>query len=169
MAHSSRSTSGGSEEPEKLVAVVPNPLVKGGSGLLELVLELIGKKPEARIGRCIVIDGSMDALSLVDEASSRGTKDIVILGAVHVDGRGVGVYTRVVEPRDATTMNPQQLTQELWMNLTGSLGLDDYAAALSLLWSRAFILAECDPGDSEDPEEACKRLAREWIQRECEA
>ncbi|WP_338250902.1 hypothetical protein [Pyrodictium abyssi] len=143
--------------------------MKGGSGLLELVLELIGREPEARIGRCIVIDGSMDALSLVDEASSRGVEDIVILGAIHTDGRGRGMYTRVVEPRDARAMSPQQLTKELWMNLTGSLGLDDYAAALSLLWSRAFILAECDPGDSEDPEEACKRLAREWIQRECGA
>ena len=163
-----RSTSEGSKEPEKLIAVVPNPLMKGGSGLLELVLELIGRRPEARIGRCIVIDGSMDALSLIDEASSKGIKDIVIFGAVHSEDRSRGVYTRIVKPRDATAMSPQQLTKELWMNLTGSLGLDDYAAALSLLWSRAFILAECDPGDSEDPEEACKKLAREWIRRECE-
>lgn len=117
----------------------------------------------------MVVDGSMDALSLIDEAVSRGIDQIVVLGAAHAKGRAPGIYTHIIEPRDARSMDPLQLTRELWMNLTGSLGLDDYAAALSLLWGRAFILAECDPGDMDNPEEACKKLAREWIQQECGA
>jgi len=120
------------------------------------------------MGKCLIIDGSMDALSLIDEATSRNIDLVTILGAVHTEGRAPGIYTRMIEPRDARKMNPLQLTRELWMNLTGSLGLDDYAAALSLLWNRAFILAECEPGDTDDPEGVCKRLAREWIQQECE-
>ncbi|HID41565.1 MAG TPA: hypothetical protein EYP33_05360, partial [Pyrodictium sp.] len=95
--------------------------MKGGSGILELSLELIGKKPEARMGKCLIIDGSMDALSLIDEATSRNIDLVTILGAVHTEGRAPGIYTRMIEPRDARKMNPLQLTRELWMNLTGSL------------------------------------------------
>ncbi len=119
-----------------LVALVPNLLAPRGEELLELAGRLEGR----RLGRCVFIEADMDALALLDEAERLGAESIVLVGP----GPWRGLER--VEPTGGRGLDPQRLVRELWMNLTGSLGLDDYAAALRILSERPFYVVGC--GDS---------------------
>jgi len=103
-----------------------------------------------REGSCVFIEADMDALALLDEAERLGAETIVLVGP----GPWRGVER--VEPVDGAGMDPFAVTKELWMNLTGSLGLDDYRAAMRLLSRRPFYVAGCG-GDCEAVIEEVRR------------
>jgi len=122
----------------RLVALVPNLMARGGERLLEDARRLDGR----RTGSCVFLDADMDALALLDEAEKLGAEEIVLVG---VDEEAEGrVVVEEVEPR---RVNPereaQRIVKNLWMNLTGSLGLGDYVEALRILYPRRFTVIRC--------------------------
>jgi hypothetical protein len=144
------------------VAVIPDLSEPGGSEILE---ELMSLGDEFRVGSCVVVEADMDVLALLDKAREHGAERIVLFGPRHVEGRRRGVYERTVEPREnPEKMDPMRLVRELWGNLTGSLRLCDYEAAMRILYDKPFTVAECEPGG-----EGCRGLVREWIGRLCKA
>ena len=142
-----------------LVAVIPDLSEPGGSEILEEMLRL---GDEFTIGNCVVVEADMDALALLDKARELGAERIILLGPRHREGRSRGVYLRTVEPRGAPS-NPSQLVRELWGNLTGSLRLCDYEAALSILYDKPFTVAECEPAGV-----GCRGLVESWIRENCQ-
>ena len=136
-----------------LVAVVPNLFAPGGGEAAELARSLEGK----REGRCLYIEADMDALALIGEAEEAGAEELVLLGP------GEGPVLEKVEPIDARGMDPGRVVKELWMNLTGSLGLEDYVAALRILYGRPFYVARCGSGRS------CQEVLRLVRERFCGA
>ncbi|WP_317895232.1 hypothetical protein [Pyrofollis japonicus] len=144
----------------RLVAVVPDTMERGGESLLSMMLE---KGDETRIGNCIVIEADMDALALIDEARRLGASEIVLLGPLHRDNRQRGIYLERVEPNKSAASSPNKLVKELWGNLTGSLRLDDYVAAMRILYDKPFYVAECDPGDTDE----CRDLVEQWLREYC--
>ena len=141
-----------------LVAVVPDLSEKGGSDILE---EMLVRGDESRVGGCLVIEADMDALALVERFRESGASELILFGPRHVEGRRRGVYTRRVKAVEPS-MPPDRLVRELWPNLTGSLRLDDYVAALRILLGRGFTVAECEPGS-----EGCKGLLAGWLEAYC--
>ena len=119
---------------------------------------------EKRIGKCIVLEADMDALALLDELKRLSADTLVVLGPLHREGRRRGVYVSEVKPEKGPE-NPSRLVKELWGNLTGSLRLEDYVAALRILYDRVFYVAECEPGE----ESRCSDVVEKWLREYCEA
>ncbi len=142
-----------------LVAVVPDLTEKGGSDVLDDIMEL---GDEVTWNGCLIVEADMDALALVDTAKSRGIERIVVFGPRHVPGRRPGVYMAMVEAGEQS-LNPDQVVRTLWPNLTGSLRLSDYIDALKLLWGKPFEVAECEPGEKG----TCKGALVTWIEEFC--
>ncbi len=148
------SSSGG----QLLVAIIPNLLEPGGRVLLEEARRL---EERGRLGRCVFIEADMDALALVDEARRLGAEGLLLVGASHSCPGPAGEPVRV-EPLNAERMDPRGLVKELWMNLTGSLGLDDYVAALRILYGKGFWVLCCTgPRECGEAVRAAERLCLE--------
>lgn len=129
--------------------------------LLEMVLSLGGE--EKRVGECLVFEATMNALALINELDRLGVETLIVLGPLHRKGRKPGVYVSRIEPSRGPE-NPILLVKELWGNLTGSLRLEDYAAALRILYGKAFYVAECEPGEGEG---GCKSVVEQWLREQC--
>ena len=122
----------------RLVALVPNLLARGGRRLLEAARRLDGR----RAGSCVFLEADMDALALIDEAERLGAEELVLVGMDEEAGERVTVET--VEPRRVDPeREAQRIVKDLWMNLTGSLGLGDYVEALRILYPRRFTVVRC--------------------------
>jgi hypothetical protein len=115
------------------------------------------------VGRCRVVEADMDALALLDKLGDTGAEELVLLGPRHREGRRRGIYLRRVDPAEPSSLSPSQLVRELWGNLTGSLRLCDYEAALRILYRKPFTVAECEPGG-----EGCQGLVGEWLASYCQ-
>ncbi len=118
---------------------------------------------EREIGSCVVIECDMDALALLDEATRLGAGEIVLFAPLHREGRRRGLYERLVEPANDNPL-PSRLAGELWANLTGSLKLVHYEAALRRLYSKPFRVVECEAGGG-----GCSGLLQQWIEARCKA
>ncbi len=114
---------------------MPNLLAPGGRLVLEHARRLEGR----RLGRCVFLEADMDALALLDYLRDLGAEGLVLVGPCGSAGEGVVVEEAVPAKVDDPTM----VTRELWMNLTGSLGLDDYVAALRILYPGRFLVIRC--------------------------
>ncbi len=145
-----------------LVAVLPDLSEPGGADILEDLRRL---GDEFELGRCIVVEADMDALALIDKARELGADELVLFGPRSLRGRRSGVHLRHVEPRRVGATGPETLSlvRELWPNLTGSLRLEDYVAALQLLLGREFTVVECEPGGV-----GCRGVLEKWLREFCE-
>jgi hypothetical protein len=126
-----------------LLALVPN-MAAGELG--RQVLEKAAALDGARIGRCLAREADVDALALLDEAREHGAGLLVVVSPCR-DASGIQV--EAYEPlRRRTGLGGRDtvlLVRELWMNLTGSLGPDDWAAALRVLSPRPFMVVRVGP------------------------
>jgi hypothetical protein len=92
-----------------------------------------------RVGRCLVREADFDALTLLDEAVELGVSLVVVVTPCSGGG---GVVVEAFEPLRPRLGGRETvaLVRELWMNLTGSLGAEEWAAALRVLSPRPFLV-----------------------------
>jgi len=122
-----------------LLALAPNMAAgEAARRLIEKAAEMDG----ARIGRCLVREADVDALALLDEYRDCGARLLVVAspcrGAVDVEAEAYEPLRGAGDRLDGK--DTILLVRELWMNLTGSLGPDDWAAALRVLAPDPFLV-----------------------------
>ncbi len=132
-----------------LLALAPN-MAAGALGrrLMELAASMDGEI----LGRCLVREADVDALALLDEARELGVKHIYVVSPC---SRINGIEAEAYEPMGGAERAAADgratvlLVRELWMNLTGSLGPEDWAAALRVLSPRPFLVIRLGEGGFE--------------------
>lgn len=111
-----------------------------------------------RRGHCLIVEADMDALALLDEAGKIGAGLLVVASPC---SSVEGVVAEAYEPLRRRGLDGREtvlLVRELWMNLTGSLGPEDWAAALRVLSPRPFLLLRVGHGGVEKLDAVIERL-----------
>ncbi|MCE4624948.1 MAG: hypothetical protein F7C35_03680 [Desulfurococcales archaeon] len=143
-----------------LVALVGNVASMEGFALIRAAEEMDGW----RLGRCVVYDADVDALTLLDWAKAEGVDSIwLVFPPCEPGGRGdsirlLGTYS----PRPAGPADARELVRDIWMNLTGSLMREDYVRAMRALSRLPFSVYECVPRDGD-----CVSVLEEWLGEVC--
>jgi len=123
-----------------LLALSPNMAAgEAGRRLLEEAARLDGRL----LGRCLVREADVDALALLDEARDCGIDRVVVVAPCgSLEEAEAEAYEPMRAARSAAMdgRGAVLLVRELWTNLTGSLGPEDWAAALRILSPRPFLV-----------------------------
>ncbi len=152
-----------SNQGSTLVALIPNVVSHAGFQILEAARSL----DERRIGNCLVIEASFDALTLIDIALDFGAEKILLMAGVEREDLPSGIsFLGSYPPSGSPPRDPQVIVKRLWPNLTGSLDIESYVDALSILSPIPFDAYVCNTLGLREGK-GCAGLVREWIESVC--
>ncbi|RUM46662.1 MAG: hypothetical protein DSY37_04750 [Hyperthermus sp.] len=116
-------------------------------------------------GSCIIVDADVDVLTIIDWARDYGVDEIFLVfpPCGRAEGKGV-VFLGSYKPVDAVGIDPGDLVRDIWMNLTGSLSLEDVVSAMRLLSPFPFKVFSCVPS-----RDGCRTVLEDWFKATCNA
>ncbi|MCE4628526.1 MAG: hypothetical protein F7C34_05215 [Desulfurococcales archaeon] len=142
-----------------LVALVGNVASREGLALIEAAERM----DRRRLGKCVVYDADVDALTLLDWAKDEGASTILVVFPSSGMAREPGVYhVSDHAPLPERSLETSELVRDIWMNLTGSLMPNDYVRALRVLSNIPFSVYECTPRNGD-----CIGVLEEWLGEVC--
>ena len=143
--------------------LIPNIVSHAGFQILEAARSL----DKRRIGDCLVVEASFDALTLIDIALDFGAEKILLMAGVKREDLPPGItFLGSYPPSGSPPRDPQVIVQRLRPSLTGSRGMESYVDALSILSPIPFDAYVCNTlGLGEGTK--CAGLIGKWIKSVC--